>query len=97
MRPRCDVLFPCHDALAVEVGCRLVLAQILKHGAQAVAATDFLSKGRIATVHVHKELGVRGEKGHLALDVPAVRATSVRVDKLAYGKAAGNPRSESQC
>jgi hypothetical protein len=87
MRPRCGVLFPCHGALPVEVGRRLVRAQILKHGAQVVAATDFLSRDRVAAVHIDEKLRVRGEEGHLALDAPAVCATSVRVGKLAYGKA----------
>jgi hypothetical protein len=45
IRELVDAYARCADrrdvAFAVDVGCRLVLAQILKHGAQAVAATDF--------------------------------------------------------
>jgi hypothetical protein len=88
--PRCGVLFPCHGALAVKMGCRLVRAQILKDWAQAAAAADFLSGDRVSAVDVDEELGVRGEEGHLAHDVPAVCAMSISVDKFAYGKAIGN-------
>jgi hypothetical protein len=72
------------------MGCRLVRAQILKHGAQAVAAVAFLSRDRAVTVHVDEELGVRGEEGHLAHDVSGVCAMSISVDKFADGKAIDN-------
>jgi hypothetical protein len=75
---------------------RLVRAQILEHGAQAVATTNFLRRDGVTAVHVNQELGIRREKGHLALNVPAICAVSVRVDKLANGRAIANfPQGET--
>jgi hypothetical protein len=51
---------------------------------------DFLSRGPVATDHAGEALGVRGEEGHLALDVRRSAAMSVRFDKLAYGEAVGH-------
>jgi hypothetical protein len=63
--------------LAVEVRCRLIRAQILEHGAQAVATANFLRRDGVAAVHVNQEFGIRCEKGHLPLNVPAICAVSI--------------------
>jgi hypothetical protein len=70
--------------------CRFVAVQILENQAQAVAAANFLRRDRAAAIHVDQELGICREKGHLAFHVPAICAVSIRVDKLANGKAIAN-------
>ena len=41
-------------------------------------------------VHVDQELGIGREQRHLPLDVPAIRAMCIGVDKVADGEAIGD-------
>src|SRR3984885_9894346 len=62
-----------------------VLVQVGEDRCERVTRGQLLGRGRIFGVHVHHEMGVRGEQSHLAFRIAAVGAMGVGLDEFADG------------
>ena len=73
-------------ALSDEMHGGGVLVQVGEDRSERLARVQLLRGLRILRVHVHHEMGVRGEQSHLTFGITAIGAVGVGLDKLADGE-----------
>jgi hypothetical protein len=61
----------------------VVFVQFGKHWRKRLARAQLLRRRRIFAVHIHHEVGVRGEERHLTFRIATIRAVRIGLDELA--------------
>ena len=61
--------------------------QVCEDWSERLARVQLLGRLRIFGVHVHDEMGVRGEQSHLTFRIATIGAVSVGLDELPNSKA----------
>jgi hypothetical protein len=83
--PRSAIAVQCEDcALSKKVRRGIVLVQVGEDGSKRLARMQLLRGLRVLGVHVHHEVGILGEKRHLALRITPIGAVRVGLDELPY-------------
>src|ERR1700722_2384598 len=87
--------FPCgavsvqgeDGALSDEMRRGVVSVQVCEDWSERLARVQLLGRLRILGVHIHHEMGVRGEQRHLTSRIATIRAASIGLDELTNSKA----------
>jgi hypothetical protein len=74
-------------ALSNEMHRRSVPVQVREDGGERLARMQLLRRLWILGVHVHNEMGVGGERRHLAFRIATISAAGVGLDELTDGEA----------
>src|SRR5580704_14755230 len=65
----------------------VVSVQVCEDWSERLARVQLLGRLRILGVHIHHEMGVRGEQRHLTSRIATIRTASIGLDELTNSKA----------